>query len=434
MKAATLANPNDERGLIGCVIQDAKQVVHELLHQYPTPAVLFHDDRHAEIFAAAEALVDEGATVDTAILFSRLKTTSKNTFTMGDLLEIEEAAPSPLNWSYYAKPLFELHQRRQLMAITATATRSVHDQDHDFAQTLEDVSQGIADIAVTGRNSAGTKDYVLATIDRWEEAAKNSGKLPGLASSFFQLDNITRGFRQGQMIVLAARPGRGKTALAMTIATHQAVRVGNAVGIFSMEMSGEELVGRAICGLAGVPMDIADRGKLNADNLNKITTASTKIGKAPLIIDDTGGLTVAQLRARARRMVLHQKVKLIIVDYLQLIRSQNPRASRYETVTEVSAAVKQIAKDLKVPVIALAQLNRDIEKDKREPQLSDLRDSGGIEQDADIVGMLHWENLEEEDTKLTRLLIRKHRNGRMGGVDLVFHRPTTTFESRRPDQ
>jgi replicative DNA helicase len=241
------------------------------------------------------------------------------------------------------------------------------------------------------------------------------------------------------MIVIAARPSMGKTSLAMNIAEHVALEMNLPVGVFSLEMSAESLVLRMLCSRARVNLRSIREGFLAERDFPKLTNAASRMGKAPLIIDDSAGLSILQLRAKARRMYNQHGIRLFVIDYLQLLHSTSRRSAdnRQQEIAEISAGIKALAKELKVPVIVLAQLNREIEKDKsRKPRLSDLRESGSIEQDADLVGLLYKPGDREEDEESgesdgqrINLLIAKQRNGPTGDVELVFLKGFTRYES-----
>jgi len=274
-----------------------------------------------------------------------------------------------------------------------------------------------------------------------ENFFNRQGVLGGLASGYADLDRMTDGFHGGEMIVFAARPSMGKTSLAMNIAEHVVLTQKLPVGVFSLEMTAESLVLRMLCSNARVNLRNIREGFMTESDFPKLTSAAGKMSSAPLFIDDTPGLSILQLRARARRLWQQHGVKLFVVDYLQLLHSTSRRAqeNRQQEIAEISSGIKALAKELNVPVIVLAQLNRELEKDKsRKPRLSDLRESGSIEQDADLVGLLYKPSSGEDDESASpeesdglpvNLLIAKQRNGPTGDVHLTFLKPYTRFES-----
>jgi replicative DNA helicase len=267
--------------------------------------------------------------------------------------------------------------------------------------------------------------------------------LTGVATGFVELDKMTSGLHGGEMIVVAARPSMGKTSLAMNIAEHVAVEEKLPVGVFSLEMTSESLVMRMLCSRARVNLRNVREGFLAERDFPPLTNAASNLTSAPLFIDDSSGLSILQLRAKARRMYQQYGIKLFVIDYLQLLHSTARRAeNRQQEIADISNGIKSLAKELNVPVIVLSQLNRELEKDKsRKPQLSDLRESGAIEQDADVVGLLYKpgrgkgeggeddDGGAEQDALSVNLLIAKQRNGPTGDVRLTFLKSYTRFES-----
>src|SRR6266487_3828616 len=265
--------------------------------------------------------------------------------------------------------------------------------------------------------------------------------LTGIGTGFVDLDKLTTGLHGGEMIVIAARPSVGKTSLAMNIAEYVAIDERLPVGIFSLEMTAESLILRMLCSRSRVNLRNVREGFLAERDFPKLTGAATKLSSAPLFIDDSSGLSILQLRAKARRMYQQYGIKLFIVDYLQLIHSTSRRAeNRQQEIADISSGIKALAKELEVPVMVLSQLNREIEREKgRPPRLSDLRESGAIEQDADLVGLLYKPKSDsddeeagsgaEEEAVAVNLLIAKQRNGPTGDVSLTFLKPYTRFES-----
>ncbi|HEY3915956.1 MAG TPA: replicative DNA helicase, partial [Verrucomicrobiae bacterium] len=278
-------------------------------------------------------------------------------------------------------------------------------------------------------------------ITKIEEFHQNQGMLTGVATGFADFDKMTTGLHEGEMIVLAARPSVGKTSLAMNIAEHVALDLKVPVGVFSLEMTADQLILRMLCSRSRVNLrDIRD-GFLAERDFPKLTGAAGKMASAPLFIDDSSGLSILQLRAKARRMWQQYGIKLFVIDYLQLLHSTSRRAeNRQQEISEISGGIKALAKELNVPVIVLSQLNREMEKrgSGEQPKLSDLRESGSIEQDADLVGLLYRESKNKdgeddssqfEDTISVKLFIAKQRNGPIGEVGLTFLKSFTRFES-----
>jgi replicative DNA helicase len=288
-------------------------------------------------------------------------------------------------------------------------------------------------------NIRPVKELVRTAITTIEEYHQRQGMLTGLSTGFADLDRMTTGLHGGEMVVIAARPSVGKTSLAMNIAEHVAVEGRLPVGVFSLEMTAESLVLRMLCSRSRVNLRSIREGFLAERDFPRLTGAAGKLAAAPLFIDDTSNLSILQLRAKARRMNLQYGVKLFVVDYLQLVHSTAKRAeNRQQEIADISSGIKALSKELNVPVIVLSQLNREVEKEKnRQPRLSDLRESGAIEQDADLVALLYRAAVETEDGQPSadldaipvKLLIAKQRNGPTGEIDLTFLKGYTRFES-----
>jgi replicative DNA helicase len=319
----------------------------------------------------------------------------------------------------------------------------VYDFDGEVDSLLDEVERDI--LKMSESRSGGTiepvKSLVNKAIGMVENYFNRQGTLGGLASGFAELDRMTDGMHGGEMIIIAARPSMGKTSLAMNIAESVVLNQKLPVGVFSLEMTAESLVLRMLCSNARVNLRNIREGFMSESDFPKLTSSAGKMSSAPLYIDDTPGLSILQLRTRARRMWQQHGIKLFVIDYLQLLHSTSRRAqeNRQQEIAEISSGIKALAKELKIPIIVLAQLNREMEKDKsRKPRLSDLRESGSIEQDADLVGLLYKPATEDEDAPQTEdspegipvnLLIAKQRNGPTGDVQLTFLKPYTRFET-----
>jgi len=283
------------------------------------------------------------------------------------------------------------------------------------------------------------KELVVRANATIEDFQQRKGAMTGVATGFPDLDKMTRGLNAGEMIVIAARPSLGKTSLAMNIVEHVASGPApSPVGIFSLEMTADSLVLRMLCSRSRVNLRNITSGFLAERDFPKLTGAAGKLANAPLFIDDTAGLSILQLRAKARRMSQQFGIKLFVIDYLQLLHSTARRAeNRQQEIADISNGIKALAKELKVPVLVLSQLNRELEKDKnRKPRLSDLRESGAIEQDADLVALLYKPSSaddddggQEQDAVPVNLLIAKQRNGPTGDINLTFLKSYTRFES-----
>jgi replicative DNA helicase len=324
----------------------------------------------------------------------------------------------------------------------------VYEFEGEVDMLMDEVERDILRISESRvqAQSVTMKDLVKKAINTIEDYHQRQGVLTGVSTGFADLDKMTSGLHGGEMIVIAARPSVGKTSLAMNIAEHVSVDLKLPVGVFSLEMSSESLVLRMLCSRSRVNLRNIRDGFLAERDFPKLTGAAGKLANAPLFIDDSSGLSILQLRAKARRMHQQYAVKLFVVDYLQLLHSTARRAeNRQQEIADISNGIKALAKELDVPVIVLSQLNREMERDKnRPPRLSDLRESGSIEQDADLVGLLYRPSKEKDDDESggavgapndneslpVNLLIAKQRNGPTGDVELTFLKSITRFESK----
>jgi replicative DNA helicase len=352
--------------------------------------------------------------------------------------------PSAANISYYTEIVYEKYLLRKMIHTCSDVVARVYDYEGEVDALMDEVERDILKISearVQGENDK-IKDLVKKAINTIEEYHQRQGMLTGVPTGFTDLDRMTSGLHGGEMIVIAARPSMGKTSLAMNIAEHVSIDQKLPVGVFSLEMTSESLVLRMLCSRSRVNMRNVRDGFLAERDFPKLTSSAGKLSNAPLFIDDSSGLSILQLRAKARRMHQQHGVKLFVIDYLQLLHSTARRAeNRQQEIADISSGIKALAKELDVPIIVLAQLNREMEKDKsRKPRMSDLRESGAIEQDADLIGLLYKPASGDDDDNPTNageteeavpvnLLIAKQRNGPTGDVNLTFLRSFTRFEN-----
>jgi replicative DNA helicase len=414
---------NLEAAAIGAMLQSPKDSVAEFVATNRNATALFFDLRHQTIFATIARMSDADQHIDSVTLESVLRNQGKveDAGGIAYLATLEDRAPSPLQLPSYAQELRGLFIRRALIATGAEIVHRGYDGENPEL-ALDECESRLLAIRAEAETAPDSdmRTLVRASIDEIEAAQANPGTIRGIPTGFPDLDRKLRGLKPGQMIVIAARPAQGNTSLALNIVEHVAADQKIPTGFVSLEMDKGELTMRLLCSRAGVPSDHADA--LNESEMRSMVLASSAISKAPLHICDQGGLTIPQLRAKARRMVQRFKVQLLIVDYLGLITSR--AKNRYEQVSEISTALKTLARELRIPIIVLAQLNRDQDRDgNRRPRLSDLRDSGSIEQDADVCLFIH-----HADEKSSSLNIEKHRNGPTGTVPIVFKREITRFE------
>jgi replicative DNA helicase len=439
-------SPEAEMGVLGCALLEPNQCIGECIEKLKDDGhEAFYDLRHQTIYEALATMFNSREPVDIITLQQRLKDKQllEQVGGIAYLAQLQDAVPSAANLSYYLDIVQEKFLLRRMIATCSDVVGRVYDYEGEVDALLDEVEKEILRINESRAQTTivGVKELVNKAVTSIENFFSRKGVLSGLATGFADLDRMTDGLHGGEMIVIAARPSMGKTSLAMNIAESIVLEQGLPVGVFSLEMSSESLVMRMLCSIARVNLRSIREGFMSEADFPKLTSAAGRLARAPLFIDDTAGLSILQLRARARRMHQQHGVKLFVIDYLQLLHSTARRSqeNRQQEIADISSGIKALAKELKVPVIVLAQLNRDIEKDKsRKPRLSDLRESGSIEQDADLVGLLYkpssgddedGASAEEADGLPVNLLIAKQRNGPTGDVNLTFLKSYTRFES-----
>jgi replicative DNA helicase len=357
--------------------------------------------------------------------------------------------PTAANADYYREILREKFLLRKVITVCTEYAARSYDEQGDVKILVDEVEKKILEIGEERVSSSipTMKEMVNDAITSIEQLVANKGGITGLSTGFHVLDNMTSGLHAGEMFVIAARPSMGKTALAMNIAEHVALDAGKPVAVFSLEMSSPQLVQRLLCSRARVDSKKLRDGFIGKQELGSISSAAGLLSKAKMFVDDTPGLSILELRAKARRLHNREGIKLVVIDYLQLLRSNSRRAqdNRQIEIAEISSGVKALAKELKIPVIVLAQLNRNPEsrtgESKGRPRLSDLRESGSIEQDADVVALLVREKYYAEDDEARKeaegkatLIIAKQRNGPTGDVPLTFLEDYTRFEDRAEER
>lgn len=437
--------PNDldcEMGVIGCCLLSPNECIAECVEALKDDGKeAFYDLRHQTIYEHLTAMFDARVPVDLISVQARLKDAQllDQIGGIAYLSQLQDAVPSAANLSWYLTIVRQKYLLRRLVTTCTATVGKVYDWEGDVEALLDEVEKDILRVNESRVKSSTRKmsDLVNAGIATVENYFQRQGQITGLATGFDDFDKLTDGLHGGEMIVIAARPSMGKTSLAMNMVEHVVLDLKLPVGVFSLEMTAESLVLRLMCSVGRVNLRNIREGFMSEADFPKLTSAAGRLNKAPLHIDDTAGLSILQLRARARRMHQQHGVKLFVVDYLQLLHSTSRKASdnRQVEIADISSGIKALAKELRVPVIVLAQLNREIEKDKsRKPRLSDLRESGSIEQDADLVGMLYKPEADDDanensDGLPVKLLIAKQRNGPTGDVHLTFLKPYTRFES-----
>jgi len=431
-----------EKGVLCSILLSPGEVLGECIERIDEKH--FHLPSHETIYLVLVELWKESKPIDLITLTQSLK--DRNILDqVGGAAAVSDLftfVPTAANVAYYLDILKEKFLLRQIIGTcTEYAARSYEEQG-DVRMLLDEVEANI--LAIGEERFKGSqpdmKAEVMKAIDSLEKLMQNRGGIAGLPTGFKKLDQMTSGLHPAEMFVIAARPSMGKTALAMNIAEHVAVETGKAVGVFSLEMSTTQLVQRMLCSLARVNLENIRNGFPGKQDIPRIAAAAERLSNSKIYIDDTAGLSILELRAKARRMKDRFGIDLIVIDYLQLLKSTSRRAqeNRQIEIAEISSGVKALAKELKVPIIVLAQLNREPEKrEGGKPRLSDLRESGSIEQDADVVALLVRSAYYEKDEEASEdrvgeaeLIIAKQRNGPTGDIPLTFLSKFTRFESR----
>jgi replicative DNA helicase len=406
----------------------------------------FYRHEHRLIYAAIGALVGAGKPADVITVFEQLQALGRadDCGGLAYLNALAQSVPSAANMRRYAEIVRERAILRKLIAASdEIATSAFNPQGRAVSTVLDEAESRIFKIGEEGsRQRQGFQSIdklVVQLIDRVQELHDNGAEeVTGIRSGFYELDRMTAGFQKGDLVVLAARPSMGKTAFALNIAEHVAVQEGLPVLVFSMEMGASQLALRLVGSLGRINQQNLRTGKLDSRDWERLTDAVERLSKVQLLIDETPGLTSSELRARARRMARQfGTLGLIVIDYLQLMSgSSGSDENRATELGEISRGLKGLAKELQCPVIALSQLNRSVESrnDKR-PMMSDLRESGAIEQDADIIMFIYRDDYYNKDSKepgVSEIIIAKQRNGPVGTVSLTFLKPLTRFENMAP--
>lgn len=402
----------------------------------------FYSPAHQKIYQAVKDLHTKGKPVDLVTVTDQLQ--SKNEFdSVGGyvyLTQLLEKTISSANISAYTHIVKEKSLLRKLISTSTNIIENAYKSELDV-QTVLDIAEGEILKVSESKNDGGLLDsmqIVKDSIKRIEELYQRKEEITGIPSGFTQLDRMTSGFHAGQLVVIAARPSMGKTAFSVNIAAHAALRAKKSVAYFSLEMSREDLMVRLLAAEAKVHMGSLRNGRLQDSDWPRLIAAAGSISEAKLYVDDTPGISPHEVRARARRLKSKGELDMIIIDYLQFMQLKQVRESRAVEVSEISRQLKSIAKELQVPVIALAQLNRAVEgRTDRRPMLSDLRESGSIEQDADIIMMLfreeYYDKEDPEKKGKSTVIVGKQRNGETGDVALRFEGQYQRFRDADPE-
>ncbi len=430
-----------EEYLLSCCLIDGNDTIARCLEGKLSPAA-FYAPANRLIYERLVDLYNKGAPIDLAVLSEELKT-SKQLDEVGGyayLTQISGRIPTTAQAGYFIEKVRELYLLRELIKVATGAVENCYTYQGGLEEFIDKVEQDIFKVT-QDRISDGAKSMKEPTREAMNVITKmmmKKGELTGVSSGFKDLDQFTYGFQKQEMIVLAARPSMGKTSLALNMAEAAAMpKRGNPVTtlIFSLEMGASQLALRMLCARAKVNMKLLRDGLLskNGEEQQRLLHVADEFAKSPIFIDDSSHLTIMELRAKARRLHARNPLGFIVVDYLQLLSPTDPKTPREQQVAEISRGLKALAKELEVPVLVLSQLNRSAEKENRTPKLSDLRESGSIEQDADVVLMLARPKDADEKFQVAadsaELIVAKQRNGPVGELKLTFLRDITRFEN-----
>lgn len=438
-------SPEAEQGILGCILLDPSCIV-DCIEVLRGQGMEFYDLRHRDLYYTLLELYDDNDPIDTISVYTRLRAWNKLDAVGGIayVSGLPDVVPSAANVPYYLNIVREKYFIRNMIAACTDAVSRLTNLQGEVTPVLEQLETQVMRVAETrfGTETKTIRQYVQEAMADIQAAVERNGVMNGLTTGLIDLDAVLGGLTPQEMVVIAARPGMGKTSLAMNIAEKVAITDKLPVGIVSLEMSGMSLTQRMIASRARINLRSLRDGFMPERDMPRLLRASSEIAAAPLYIEERGGMSIFEIRARARRWSQRYAIKLLVIDYLQLANSMGGRRkfeNRQQEVSDISMGAKNIAKELNIPVIILSQLNRDVERDKnRMPRLSDLRESGSIEQDADKVVFLYRPSGDEDEDDQRRwdsaayemtALVAKNRNGGKGPVPLTFIETITRFES-----
>ncbi len=430
-------NIDAEASLLGSILIDSDAIVRVA---DSIAADDFYDQRHQRIYLAIQALYEKRKPIDVLTLTNQLQESHELELVDGAsyVTELANTVATATNAEHYADIIKSKAIRRKLIKTTQELTLLGQDESKPVQDLIEEAETKLFNVSQkqVGKNLSSLESILSESFERLDELHKDSGKIRGVSTGFADLDGTLAGLQKSDLIILAARPSMGKSALSMNIAHNVAVQEKKAVLFFSLEMSKEQLVDRLLADEAEIDAWKIRTGNLSDEDFEKLGLAMGTLSEAPMFIDDTPGITVMELRTKARREAHNQELGLIVVDYLQLMSGGSRFSTsdnRVQEISEISRGLKAVARELNVPIIALSQLSRSVEQRHPQiPQLADLRESGSIEQDADVVMFIYREeyyNPETDRPHIADILIRKHRNGPTGKVELYFNAEQVAFRN-----
>ncbi len=425
------SNTDIEASVLGAVLIDDDAIVK--IADIIRP-IDFYDDRHRQIYEACLRLYEQQTPIDIITLSEELRTEGVLQEIGGSsyLTQLTNTVPTSTNAEQYASIIATKSIRRRLINASNEIAQIGHDEKRSIAELVEEAESKLFEVSQrhVGNDVISLENILADSFDRLDSLHKDKGKIRGIPTGYKDMDSTLAGFQRSDLIILAARPSMGKTAMALNLAQNVAVKAEKPVLLFSLEMSKEQLVDRMLASEAGVNSWNLRTGNLTDSDFEKIGHAMGSLGEAQLFIDDTPGITVSDLRTKARREAHKRELGLVIVDYLQLMSGGSKYGggeNRVQEISEISRGLKSIARELNVPILALSQLSRSVEsRSPQIPQLADLRESGSIEQDADVVMFLYRDDYYNPDTSekpnILDIFIKKHRNGPTGKIELYFDR------------
>ena len=429
--------PEAERSVLGAMLRSSEA---SLLAIEALKAEDFYDPANREIFSAMCALAASGRAIDFVTLDEELTRRGKLDGVGGSayLVELSANVPSTANVGAYIRIVDEKSTLRKLIAASESILKDCYSAQEETGDILEGAEKAIYDITMRkgGEQLQAIQPVLISTFEKIEELFKNHGRIEGVPTGYTELDDLLTGLHGGELVLIAARPSMGKTSIGMNFIENAAIRAGKAAAVFSLEMPAEQLAMRMLCTEALVDMQKVRRGQLSDEDWLRLSEAMIKIGPSSLYVDATPGITVSEMRSKARRLQLEHGLDVILIDYISLMTASGKFGSRQEEVASISRALKALAIELNVPIIALQQLSRaPTGRSNHRPVLSDIRDSGAIEQDADVVMFLQREEYFDPNTpdkNIAELIIAKQRNGSLGTVKLGWKGEFTKFLDLSP--
>jgi len=432
-------NLDAERSVLGSILIENQSInlAQEILRHDD-----FYRDPHRKIYRVMENLSERATAIDEITLKEELARSGDLESVGGAayIASLADGVPSPKHIEYYARIVKEKSILRGLISSASGILTDCYRAEEEVGEILDRAESSIFKIAQDSLSGGflPIRTIADASLKVIEELSKSHSMITGLATGYDRLDEYTAGLQKSDLIVVAARPAMGKTTFCLNVAQNAALRDERRVGVFSLEMSREQLFLRMLCSLGRIDAHLLRTGRLTKDDWKKLTDAFARISSAPIFIDDSAGIGVMEMRAKARRLKSEHGLDLLVIDYLQLIRGRGRVENRNQEISDISRSLKELAKELQIPVIAISQLSRapETRPGDRRPQLSDLRESGAIEQDADVVLFIYREEVykpTEDNRGKADLIIAKQRNGPVGLVPLAFIKQYTKFESRADD-